>query len=313
MFDLIVVGDLNPDLVLTGDVTPAFGQREKVVAGATLTVGSSAGIFACGAARLGLRTAFMGLVGDDEFGAFMRRSLAERGVDVSGIVTSEVGTGLGVILSRDDDRAILTYLGSIGALRLDQLDLTRLAHARHLHLGSLFLLQSLRPAIPTLFQQAHALGLTVSLDTNYDPAEAWDGGVRAALAHTDVFLPNETEARALTGEADPRAALAALAETIPTVAIKLGAQGAIAQRGSEVAVSPALPVSVVDTTGAGVSFDAGFVYGWLHGWPLERCLRLACACGSLSARAAGGVAAQATLAEALAAAELWTELTEFAE
>ncbi len=304
MFDLVVVGDLNPDLVLTGDVTPAFGQREKLVAGATLTVGSSAGIFACGAARLGLRTAFLGLVGDDEFGAFMRRALAARGVDVAGIAMSDVGTGLGVILSRDDDRAILTYLGSIGALRLDHLDLSRLAHARHLHLGSLFLLHSLRPSIPTLFQQAHALGLTVSLDTNYDPAEAWDGDVRAALAHVDLFLPNETEARALTGETDPRAALAALAETIPTVAIKLGAHGAIAQRGSEVAAAPALPMSVVDTTGAGDSFDAGFVYGWLAGWPLERCLRLACACGSLSTRAAGGVAAQATLPEALAAAGL---------
>ena len=288
--------------MLTGDVTPAFGQREKLVAGATLTVGSSAGIFACGAARLGLRTAFLGLVGDDEFGAFMRRALAERGVDVGGIATSDVGTGLGVILSRDDDRAILTYLGSIGALRLDHLDLTRLAQARHLHLGSLFLLQSLRPAIPALFRQAHALGLTVSLDTNYDPAEAWDGNVREALAQADVFLPNAAEARALTGLVDPRAALAALAETIPTVAVKLGPAGAIAQRGSEVAESPALPVSVVDTTGAGDSFDAGFVYGWLAGWPLTRCLRLACACGSLSARAAGGVAAQPTLPEALSAA-----------
>ncbi len=304
-FDVLVVGDLNPDLVLTGDVTPAFGQTEKLIDDARLTLGSSAGIFACGAARLGLRVAFAGLVGDDEFGVFMRRGLAQRGVDTSGIVTTgEVTTGLGVILSRGDDRAILTHLGTIGALRLDHIDPALLARARHLHLASLFLLRSLRPAVPTLFDQAHALGLTVSLDTNYDPAERWDGDVHAALARADVFLPNATEALALTGAADPQAALAALAERTPTVAVKLGADGAIARRGDEVVAAPAYPQTVRDTTGAGDAFDAGFVYAWLQGWPLADCLRLACACGSLSTRALGGIDGQGTLAEALALAGL---------
>jgi sugar/nucleoside kinase (ribokinase family) len=303
-YDIIVVGDLNPDLVLTGDVTPAFGQKEKLIDSATLTVGGSSAIFACGAARLGLRVAFMGLVGQDEFGAFMVRALAEWGVDVAGIVTSEISTGLGVMLSRGVDRAILTHLGSIGALCLDHLDLSRLAQGRHLHLGSLFLLNSLRPDIPRLFDHAHDLGLTISLDTNYDPAETWDGGLADVLARTDIFLPNATEARAMTGSNDPHGALSILARTVPTVAIKLGDQGAIAQRGSEQVTAPAVPQIVVDTTGAGDTFDAAFVYGSLQGWSLEQCLRLACACGSLSTRAAGGVGGQPTLTEALAASSL---------
>ncbi|GAC1653146.1 MAG: hypothetical protein NVS4B8_28490 [Herpetosiphon sp.] len=81
-----------------------------------------------------------------------------------------------------------------------------------------------------------------------------------------------------------------------------GAAGGIARRGSEVATAAGISVNVIDTTGAGDSFDAGFVYGYLHGWSLERTVRLACACGSLSTRAAGGTAAQATLAEAMAGA-----------
>src|SRR5215217_2912592 len=117
-FDLVVVGEINPDLILRGDVTPAFGQVEQIVEDAALTIGSSSAIFACGAARLGLRVAFVGKIGDDVFGRFMRQQLAERGVDITGIVVDPaIRTGLSVILSRGVDRAILTYSGSIAALR----------------------------------------------------------------------------------------------------------------------------------------------------------------------------------------------------
>jgi len=94
-FDLLVVGDCNPDLLLVGgDVEPEFGQREKLVDSARLVVGGSAAIAACGAARLGLDTAFVGTVGTDIFGTFMLDALADRGVDVSGcIVDREQPTG----------------------------------------------------------------------------------------------------------------------------------------------------------------------------------------------------------------------------
>ncbi|HEX9441478.1 MAG TPA: sugar kinase [Roseiflexaceae bacterium] len=297
-FDLIVVGEINPDLILCGDVTPTFGQVEKTVDDATLTIGSSSAIFACGAARLGLRVAYVGKIGDDIFGHFMRQQLSERGIDVSGVVVDRaIRTGLSVILSRGSDRAILTYSGSIAALRYDEIDRRLLARARHLHVGSYFILDALRPDVPALFAAAHDLGLTVSLDTNYDPAERWDGGLGDALRYVDVFLPNEAELLAFTAMASLHAALDRLAQHIPLTAVKLGAQGGAARRGAETARAAALPVEVVDTTGAGDSFDAGFIYSYLRGWELPRALRLACACGSLSTRAAGGTAAQPTLAE----------------
>src|SRR5512137_467074 len=144
-FDVIVVGELNADLILRGDVTPAFGQVEKLIDEATLTLGSSAGIFACGAARLGLRVAFVGKVGNDEFGHFVIRELTKRGIETGSVVIDpSLSTGLSVILSRPSDRAILTHLGSIAALCYAEIDRSLLARARHLHLGSFYLLDALR-------------------------------------------------------------------------------------------------------------------------------------------------------------------------
>ncbi len=306
-FDLVVVGDVNADLILRGDVTPVFGQVEKLLDDAELVIGGSATIFACGAARLGLRVAFVGKVGDDVFGHFMLDALNLRGIDTAGVVRDPVvKTGLTVILSRGQDRAMLTYAGTIGALRYDEIDLEFLSLARHLHMGSYFLLENLLPDAPRLFAEAQRRGLTVSLDTNYDPAERWQSGIEETLRHVDIFLPNATELTAIMQEANWRTALAKAAAGVPTVVAKLGADGAAVQQGAHFLHQPVRAAAdaptVVDTTGAGDSFDAGFVYGHLAGWPLERTLALAMACGASSVQAAGGTASQPDLAQALALA-----------
>jgi sugar/nucleoside kinase (ribokinase family) len=298
-FDLLVIGEINPDLILAGDdIDPVYGQVEKVVDSATLTVGSSSAIMACGAARLGLRTAFIGLVGDDVFGHFMLEAMRERGIDTSACaVDPGLKTGLSLILARwDGDRAILTFMGSTSELRPGQVDIAMFARARHLHVGSYFLLDQLRPALPELFRDAHRLGLSTSLDTNWDPREAWDIG--DLLKHCDLFLPNEIEARQISGQTKLEDAVEVLSATVPTLAVKLGAQGGLVRQGEMFIQKPPLPVDVVDTVGAGDSFDAGFLYGFLNHWSLKRTLRLALVCGSLSTRASGGTDAQPTLEEA---------------
>jgi sugar/nucleoside kinase (ribokinase family) len=300
-FDVIVVGELNADLILLGDVIPEFGQVEKLVDDAALVLGSSSAIFACGAARLGLRVAFIGKVGDDALGQFVLRELERHGIDSTGVVVDPVlKTGLTVILSRAGDRALLTYPGSIAALRYAEIDRALLARGRHVHLGSYFLLDALRPDVPRLFAEARALGLSVSLDTNYDPQELWNGGLHEALRHVDIFLPNQAELLAITRQTEVGAALAALGDGVPTVVVKLGSRGAQALHARQLVEAGTIAVQAVDTTGAGDSFDAGFVYGHLAGWTVAEALRMACICGALSTRAVGGTAAQATLAEAQA-------------
>jgi len=298
-YDILAAGEINPDLVLTGDVTPAFGQAEKLVDSASFSIGSSSAIFACGAARLGLKMGFIGVCGDDLFGHFMLDEMTRRQVDVAPvIIDASTNTGMSVILSTASDRAILTHIGSMDRLRADQVTDELLARSRHIHVASYFLQSALQPGLPDLFRRAHALGLTTSLDPNWDPSGKWSG-FDELLQFVDVFLPNENEALAMTGSANEEQALGRLVEKCPWVAIKLGARGAIAGHGSETASSPALKLHVIDTTGAGDSFDGGFLYGFLHGWSLERALKLGTACGSLSTRKAGGTTAQASLGEAL--------------
>jgi sugar/nucleoside kinase (ribokinase family) len=299
-FDILVAGELNPDLILSDpNLEPRFGQHEVLVESANLTIGSSSAIFACGAARLGLRVAFIGVVGDDEFGRFMCRSLSTSGVDASAVIVDPTQrTGLSVILARGDDRAILTHAGAVGTLRADQVSSALLRRARHLHVASYFLQTALQPGLAELFRGAHAMGLTTSLDTNWDPHETW-AGLEHVLAVTDVFLPNEAEAMAITTCKDLESAVQDLSARVPQGAVKLGAQGAQGWRAMDRARVAAYPVPVVDTVGAGDCFDSGFIFGYLSGWTLQRSLELAVACGSLSTRAAGGTAAQPTLAEAL--------------
>jgi sugar/nucleoside kinase (ribokinase family) len=299
-FDILVAGEINPDLILTGDVIPEFGQVEKLVDTAALTIGSSSAIFACGAARLGLRVAFIGVCGDDIFGRFMLGRMQERGVDVSHVIVRQGrGTGLSVILNRGADRAILTYPGLIAALRTSDIPEALLREARHLHVASYFLQTSLQSDLPDLFRLAQASGLTTSLDTNYDPSESWTG-FDELLSVTNVFLPNEREALSLSEEADIYAAAERLGRKVETLGIKLGSQGALGVRSSEKARVASVPVQVVDTVGAGDSFDSGFLYGYLNGWSLEKSLRLACVCGALSTQCAGGTDGQPTFDEALA-------------
>jgi sugar/nucleoside kinase (ribokinase family) len=303
-YDVLVLGEINVDLILTAnEITPVPGQ-ERLVDDMALTMGSSSVIFACGAARLGLRVAFCGIVGDDELGQFMLRGMTARGIDVTPVtVDPAFKTGITVSLSTPVDRAMLTYAGSIAALTAEHVDRVLVRNARHVHISSFYLQDGLRKGLPDLLARAREYGLTVSLDTGYDPREAWNGSLQETLAQVDVLMPNEIEAAAISGAADREAALSALARQVPVVAIKLGAEGAVAQQGKNVVHAAPPAVEVKDTTGAGDSFDAGFVYGSLAGWPLERTLRLACACGALATRVPGGTNGQPTLAEALAAAD----------
>jgi len=298
-FDILVAGEINPDLILTGDVIPAFDQTEKLVDSATLTIGSSSAIFACGAARLGLKVAFIGLCGDDTFGRFMLDEMQKREVDVSNVIVPEAGqTGLSVILNQGADRAILTHPGLISALAASDISDALLQSARHVHVASYFLQTKLQPDLPGLFRRARSFGLTTSLDTNYDPSEKWIG-FDELLAVTNVFLPNEKEARSLTGESSIDLAADKLRSRVETIGIKLGAEGALGVRDREKVRVASIPAKVIDTVGAGDSFDAGFLYGYLNEWSLEQSLRLACVCGALSTQYSGGTNGQPTLDEAM--------------
>jgi sugar/nucleoside kinase (ribokinase family) len=308
-FDLMVLGDANPDLVLSGDsVVPAFGQAERLVDDGQLVIGGSGAIFACGAAKLDLRVAFAAVVGDDMFGRFMCDELQAHGVDTSAVaMVPERSTGVTVVLSGPEDRAMLTFAGTTGDLRRSMIDDDLLRRARHIHVSSYFLQRELVPELPALLHEARGGEATTSLDPNWDPSGIWDGGLLGLLPEVDVFLPNEVEALSLARISVIEGAIARLRSSgAGTVVVKTAGQGAVGAQASEQIVVPALPTQVVDSTGAGDSFDAGFLAGFLGGEPLGRCLEIGNACGALSTRGLGGTSTQPTMVEVLETLERGT-------
>ncbi|MGG7464784.1 carbohydrate kinase family protein [Plantibacter sp. YIM 135347] len=308
--DVLVVGDANPDLLLTGDTVPRFGQAEQLLDSADLVLGGSAAIVACGLARLGVRTALVSVVGDDQFGAFVRGCLQERGVDDSAVMTHPtVPTGLSVVLSEPRDRAILTLPGTIPLLGLDAVrDAVERLVPRHVHIASYFLQPTLAAGLPGFLEWLADRGVTVSLDTNWDPAEHW-AGLEEVLPRVDVFLPNREEALAvatvLAGRpiTDLDEAAVSLSATGCRVVVKSGADGGVAyDGGTHTASGAGLVLDVVDTTGAGDSFDAGYLASIVRGIGAEEeRLRWAAVAGSFSVRGFGGTAAQATVEELVGA------------
>jgi sugar/nucleoside kinase (ribokinase family) len=300
-FDVITIGDMCVDLIVDmGATMPRFGQVEQWVPDYFLEMGGSCCIFACQAAKLGLRTAILGRVGDDVYGQLVMRRLQESGVDTRFVsVDGSLKTGLGIALARPNgDRAILTYGGSLNAVYPSDITDQFLSSGRHLHYGSYYLQTNLHPVAASLIRRAKALGLSVSLDSNWDPGGGWDGGLHECLRQVDIFLPNEQEACAISGQNDVEQAVAALLQEVPVVAVKRGENGALVASGLERHPVPAQPVAhIVDTIGAGDSFDAGFLAGWLRGLPLRRCAEIGNACGRASTQARGGIIGQPRLAD----------------
>jgi sugar/nucleoside kinase (ribokinase family) len=292
--DLVVLGDCNPDvLVLGGDVAPAFGQQEKLVGSISLVIGGSAAITAVAAARLGLRVALAAAVGADPAGTFMLDQLAAEGVDTGAVVVrDDAPTGMTVVLSRGEDRAILTALGAVASLTAADIPASLLAGARHVHASSWFLLEdSLGPGLAGVFSAARAAGATTSLDTNWDPSGRWGGEpLAAAIAQADVLLPNEAEALHLAGTTLLGDSVRTLTAAGARLVVKLGERGTLcADKAGRHRVSLP-PVTPADTTGAGDCFNAGLIAGLLDGLALPRAAALGCAAGALSAGAPGGTA-----------------------
>jgi sugar/nucleoside kinase (ribokinase family) len=293
LFDITIAGEINLDLILYGVPEELPRERELLAERMMLTLGGSSAIVAHNLAALGSRVGFQSLIGEDDFGQIALDPLQKAGVDVSRVRRSsgEAKTGLTVILQHDKWRNMVTYSGTIAELELHALDLEYLKNARHFHLSSFYLQRALRPRIPELFRTLKEAGLTISLDTNDDPDDGWEGGLQEALRYVDIFMPNEREAQKAAGSDNLEASVQKLSKIVPLVVVKLGPEGAMAQRGAERFVSPAVKVEAVDPVGAGDSFDAGFLHRYLRGGDLPACLAAGNLAGAFSTTRPGGTEA----------------------
>jgi len=295
---ILVAGDINVDLICSGyQAFPAPG-KEVLVDDFVMTLGGSSAICAMGLARLGNPVAFIGKVGADSWGDYCAETLRAAGVDVSGLSRDPtLRTGVTISITSANDRALVTFAGSVAALRAADVDAWALDDAGHLHVSSFFLQHDLRPAFRRLFALARSAGLSTSLDPGYDPAERWDRDLFETLEAVDVLFPNEVELAAISGTADLADGLRRMSNGRTRVVAKLGRRGSATLAKDMLLEVPSFAIEPIDTTGAGDSFDAGFLHAWLREQPLRECLRWGSACGALSTRGLGGTPCQPDAAE----------------
>lgn len=241
--------------------------------------------------RLGTPVRLFGMTGADAHGRFVRRELERVGVDTSGVGRSPSPTTTTVcIVNASGNRLFLHQLGASTNIEPGIVRLKRSGKFSHFHLANLFSMPVLREHTGELLGRAKAAGLTTTLDTGWDARELWLETVRPCLPHTDLLFVNEDEARMLTGHTEPHAVVRALrAEGATDVIVKLGGEGCVVFAGGREEHTPAFPVEVVDTTGAGDCFAGGFLAALHRGSSYAEAARFANAVGALTVQALGAV------------------------
>jgi sugar/nucleoside kinase (ribokinase family) len=295
-YDVLVVGDYCLDLIFTGlPALPELGQ--EVVAAGFEQVPGGAFNTAVALHRLGVRVVWATDFGTDAYSLFVLGHARAEGLDERGFVHhARPLRNLTVAASFPRDRAFLAYYDPAPALPAAMRALATL-RARVLYVPGLYV----GPLLDAALLMVRAKRMSLVMDGHsYESARLSSPRLRRALGAVDVLMPNASEAFRLTGEADLIRALHVLGERTRCVVIKDGGGGAYGIESGEVVYSPALPLTPLDTTGAGDVFDAGFLAARLDGRPLRECLQWGNVVGGLSTLAAGGTGRVVTRQDVMA-------------
>jgi ribokinase len=283
---IATIGDVNVDLIARIDKMPELGKQVITKEFQTHGGGCSAN-FSLSCARLGMDIQLFGKVGDDVFGTYVLVELEDNKVDTTNVLLTDIKTGVTVAIVQGIERSFITFRGSNATYSLNDIDITKI-HADIVHLPSYFLMDGLKYDYVKLIDLLHGAKIPVSFDTGWDPRGFTRETVEPLfeiLPRTDVFLPNLDEARSILG-LDPktgpeRAAEILLDMGIKVVAIKMGKDGCWVADRDSIEYVPSFNVKVVDTTGAGDNFNAGFVSAHISGRPPKECAIIGSATAAL--------------------------------
>jgi sugar/nucleoside kinase (ribokinase family) len=285
--DVVVVGEIYVDHVLTGFAKWPEPGEEVFTDEYVREVGGGAAITACALARLGRSVSLIGIVGEKEM-PWVQQRLASFGVPSADLYESSGSTGVTLSVSSSVDRSFFTYRGENRKLE-EQLAngsvLEQLARARHVH----FAMPLSAGLAEHLLCKLHKANCTTSLDVGHHVKWLRDVTNLKTCATVRYLLPNEREARILSGGDAETYLEFTRAGQWPSGIVKLGAAGAMMRTENGPLVTHSPEVHVVDTTGAGDAFDAGFIDGLLANEGGEECMRRGCVCGGLSTRLAGAL------------------------
>ena len=294
-FDVLCITLINLNLLAKPVDRSLFDRDATQAEEYSVVVGGDGTNQAVTLSQLGWRTGVCGSIGDDHFGQLALQMLSERGVDTSA-VTCKPGQQTAVcfvMIGPDGERNFLVKRGACDAFHLGDIPPGLFLRTRVLNIGSLFTFRQLygKP-LAGLLRQAQEHGVLTSADAMYDTYQLGPKSMDDVLPFLDYFFPSYGEAKYLTGECDAeRMADALLAHGVKTVVIKLGADGCLLKNAQCCLRQPAFPVPVVDTTGAGDSFIAGFLHGVCSGWDEARCIQMASAAAAINIGAIGATGA----------------------
>jgi len=297
---VLFIGDINVDVMMGGMESLPMVDREVTCQSYDVVMGASTVLCACAYRSLGGEAAIIGLVGQDEYGDFMLQGLAEFGVATELVKrTDRVRTGVTVNLIYKNTRTQVTYPGTIAAFEGPDLEEAVFRGFDHIHCGGVYLQASFKPRLTALLELARKLGLSTSLDPQWDSTERWEYMDEWMPRLTWLFV-NQDEALSISKAASVEKACRWLAGRTRCPLVKMGKDGALIWGGERAQAVPSWPVEVVDTTGAGDSFDAGFLYATLEKKMVPpEAARFATAVAARSCTFVGGVNARSSYEDVL--------------
>jgi sugar/nucleoside kinase (ribokinase family) len=289
IWDAYIYGDINVDIVIPNvDHFPLPGQ-EDVVDVMNTYVGGGAALFTLGLGKLGLNPVFQATIGDDCYGKFILEELKDKNVETSLIsISKENKTGISLSFTNEKDRSFLTYRGTNDEINLDSIKIDMVQKAKHIHVTGYEGSSNHAQYLNLLKRVKETKDITVSFDVGWDSTGEWYEGIVELFPYIDVLFMNETEAIHYGRKASAKEAIVSFSRHCKIAVAKLGKKGSMAYSEGKLYQAASYPVTAVDTTGAGDSFNAGFIYGFLKGKSIEECLKFGNGCGALSVTALGG-------------------------
>lgn len=288
-WDVYVYGDVNIDLILPGvDQIPPAGQEWETPVMETMP-GGGAALFTLGLGKLGLHPVFKGSVGNDCYGKYLMEEFQQRNIDASLLKMEEnIGTGISISFTNEKDRSFLTYRGTNGNIDISNIDIKEVALAKHIHVTGYAGSSNHTQYLKLLKQIKEETETTISFDVGWDDTGEWYQEIYKLFPYIDVLFMNETESIHYSRKETAKEAALDFTRHCKLAVIKLGKKGSLAVSNGACYELEGFKVTAIDTTGAGDSFNAGYVYGFIKGAPIEDCLRYGNGCGALSCTGLGG-------------------------
>lgn len=288
-YDIIVAGDCNIDLIFNHfNKLPNFGE-EVLADQFDIALGSSAGITAAHLATLGIKVAYVGAVGEDNFGTLFKSLLSNYDVCTDHLVVQpRLKTGVTVVMNKDEDRANITHAGAMASLKPKDITDELLKKSKRFHLSNPYVLPHFRNKLPDFYKHIKSIGTHTSLDPQWDVEEKWDTNLSTLLPYVDVFFPNAVELeKLLTGNQMSMKDLVNLSQN--TIANTLGSEGVRLISNGQIKHYESFHNSnPIDCIGAGDAFTAGYLAALIENKSTAETIELACKNAALSTTIAGG-------------------------